>query len=77
MFAVSQWLGECVHTCNYDDSCSTSASLDGGSIYIEAGCDVNGNCHSQNQYCSDCFDMWPGYDTCGPTQYEEVFWEYD
>jgi len=58
---------------NEDDTCTTQYISADGTLSFYSGCEDGNGCYNSNEYCSDCIDVWPDYDTCGATYEEDVY----
>jgi len=67
------YIGTCSHYCNEDDTCTTQYISADGTLSFYSGCEDGNGCYNSNEYCSDCIDVWPDYDTCGATYEEDVY----
>ena len=56
-----------------DYTCETEFNSADGTIRFYSGCEDGLPCYNSNDYCSDCIDVLPGYDTCEGTHEEDVY----
>ena len=56
-----------------DYTCETQFISADRTVSFYSGCEDGLPCYNSNDYCSDCIDVLPGYDTCEGTHEEDVY----